>query len=198
MAMFDVPLALLLETCAPQVSPVTMAAIVAQESGGDALVIHDNRTAKTLRLQSLAQAVAIAQRLIDAGDSLDLGLAQINSANLLTLGLNVEAVFEPCTNLHTAQTLLLEDWKRSGGDLRATLAAYHTGCSTRCAPVKEVLGAAYSAGIYARARVDRRFLQTGRVPLAMVCCLYTNPLTPRSGDLSVKSTRLAPREMTMR
>jgi type IV secretion system protein VirB1 len=190
MPMVDVPLALLLEACAPQVSPVTMAAIVAEESGGDALIIHDNRTAKIARPKSLEEAITLAQELIDAGDSVDLGLAQINSANLRTLGLDVESVFEPCSNLHAAQTLLLDAWTRSGGDLGATLAAYNTGCSARCSPERQLLGAAYSASVYARAGMGAPGI-LGKHPTArglerddQARRAITSSLTPRSGDLS--------------
>jgi type IV secretion system protein VirB1 len=128
-----------------------MAAIVEQESGGDPLVIHDNKTSNAFRPRSRQEAVAFAQRLIAAGDSIDLGLAQINSANLATLGLNAESVFEPCANLQAAQAILLEDWIRTGGDSYATLAAYHTGCVRRCNHEKALLGAVYSANVVAKA-----------------------------------------------
>jgi type IV secretion system protein VirB1 len=116
----------MLEQCAPQIAPVTMSAIVQQESGGNPLVLHDNTSGKSYRPATVADAARIARELIAQGHSVDIGLAQINSKNLPRLGLGVDQVLDPCANLHAAQTVLMEGWKRSG-DLRATLSVYNTG-----------------------------------------------------------------------
>ena len=137
----------LIHECAPQVATVTMAAIVQQESGGDPLAIHDNTTGETFRPRGLVEAVTIARVLMARGHSVDLGLAQINSKNLPTLSLTPESVFDPCTNLHAAQTILLSGWKQSGGDLRGALSAYNTGKASGA------VGASYGAGVYAKAGV---------------------------------------------
>ena len=117
----------LLHRCAPQVSAVTMAAIVKQESGGNPLTLHDNTTGKSYRPASYAAAALLARELIAQGHSVDIGLAQINSKNLPWLDLNVAQVIGPCANIRAAQTILLRGWKQSSGDLRGALAAYNTG-----------------------------------------------------------------------
>ena len=52
----DLPPRVLLEVCAPQVAPVTLAAIVQQESGGDWLAIHDNTAGRALRPTTVEHA----------------------------------------------------------------------------------------------------------------------------------------------
>lgn len=116
----------LLLACAPLVSPITMSAIVAQESGGAPWVIHDNADGRVYRLGSKRAAALEATGLISAGHSVDLGLAQVNSANLGSLGYSVEQILDPCTNL-AASAKILTDGYRKTGTLPAALSMYNTG-----------------------------------------------------------------------
>lgn len=146
-----------IEECAPKVAAVTMAAIVQQESGGNPLALHDNTTGQSYRPASLASAARLARALIQAGHSVDLGLAQINSRNLTALGLDADQVFDPCSNLHAAQVILLGAWSQSGELLRGALSAYNTGNTTGIA------GARYSARVYAQAGVVVPAIPGGRL-----------------------------------
>ena len=146
-----------IEECAPKVAAVTMAAIVQQESGGNPLALHDNTTGQSYRPENLAEAARLARTLIQAGHSVDLGLAQINSRNLPALGLDPDQVFDPCSNLHAAQVILLGAWSQSGGSLRGALSAYNTGNTTGIA------GARYSARVYAQAGVVVPAIPGGRL-----------------------------------
>ena len=137
----------LLHQCAPQVSVVTMAAIVKQESGGNPLALHDNTTGKSYRPDNLDEAAKLAADLIKQGHSVDIGLAQINSRNLPSLNLSVNQALDPCTNIHAAQKILLRGWKQSGGDLRAALSAYNTGNTGSSA------GEKYAARVFGQAGV---------------------------------------------
>src|SRR3569623_1095991 len=86
--------------CAPAVAPTTLAAIARAESGFDHLAIGVNGAhARRLHPASAESAAFMARRLIADGESVDLGLAQINSRNLAWLGLSVEDAFAPCANL---------------------------------------------------------------------------------------------------
>jgi type IV secretion system protein VirB1 len=76
----------LLLMCAPAVDPVTMAAVVKQESGGQPWVIHNNTSKKSVAFASKAAAVAAALTAIGRGESVDLGLAQINSKKFASAG----------------------------------------------------------------------------------------------------------------
>ncbi|WP_404995453.1 lytic transglycosylase domain-containing protein [Cupriavidus pauculus] len=133
-----VDLPTLVQQCASQTGPVTMLAIVKTESGGNPWVIGDNTGRRSLRPASKQEAVATANELIAAGHNLDLGLGQINNRNLTALGLTVEQVFEPCTNLKAAETILKWGYDRAKREygpgqnaLLAALSAYNTGSLSR-------------------------------------------------------------------
>ena len=138
----------LMKQCAPLVAPVTMAAIVQNESGGNPLVLHDNTDGTTHRAATTAQAIALAKSLIALGHSVDLGLAQINSRNLQRLGLSEDRIFDPCVNRAAAQTILGRGWRQSAGDLVGALSAYNTGNTTGG------VGLRYGSEVFAKAGVS--------------------------------------------
>nr|WP_314434002.1 lytic transglycosylase domain-containing protein [uncultured Brevundimonas sp.] len=129
----------LAQTCAPAVSPRTLAAIAHVESRFDPLAIGVNRGPRPpRRARDAADAVLIAKTLLDRGANLDLGLAQINSANLDWLGLDLETVFDPCRNLTAAATVLKEGYRPAEDTpparqaaLRVALSRYNTGDASR-------------------------------------------------------------------
>lgn len=132
----------LLQHCAPDVHPVTISAIVQQESGGNVLALNDNTSKRSYMPQTMAEAAAIARKLILDGHSVDIGLAQINSKNLPKLRLTVDQVLDPCTNLQASQAILKEGWRRSGGDLAMTFSAYNTG------KLNSAIGQKYAAQVF--------------------------------------------------
>jgi type IV secretion system protein VirB1 len=121
--------------CAPTVAPETILSVVQVESRFEPLAIGVNGAPSiTVAPTSVEDAVARAGALIAAGRSIDLGLAQINNKNLLWLGLNLQEVFDPCTNLRAAARVLQDDYLRSdavrvGGQaaLMTALSYYNTG-----------------------------------------------------------------------
>lgn len=125
--------------CAPDVHPATLAAVVAAESGFNPLAIGVNGPdAPKIRASSREEAVAAAEKLLEDGRSIDLGLGQINSANLARLGLTLESAFDPCENLRAAAVVLVENFDRHRGQaadeqaaLTAALSTYNTGSPTR-------------------------------------------------------------------
>jgi len=135
----------LLLACSPLVAPVTMSAVIQQESGGNPLALHDNTTGASYQPHNQAEAVALANRLIASKHSVDLGIAQINNKNLSWLGQTSETIFNPCFNLAAAQTVLITAWKQSGGNLPGTLSAYNTG------KVNSSIGANYASAVYFKA-----------------------------------------------
>lgn len=136
----------LLLACAPAVDPVTMSAIVKQESGGRPWSLYDNTGKRSYRLGSKAEAVLKATELISSGSSVDMGLAQINSKNLGWLGLSVEQVFDPCTNISAGARVLENGYKKSG-TLPGALSMYNTGRAT------SVIGRKYTESVYRHAGV---------------------------------------------
>ncbi len=131
------------QTCAPLVSPVTLAAIVKTESDFNPFAVSINAKPKSKvfkipQPKSETEAIHIANSLINAGFSIDMGLGQINSKNLPRLGLTVENMFNPCVNLKAAETILQTSYSsylpKSKSSLEAiykTLSAYNTGSPSK-------------------------------------------------------------------
>lgn len=128
-----IPPALL--ACAPNVAPFTLAAVIRVESGGNPLAIHINGLdVQPPPATRAAAAAQTAERYILHGYSVDLGLMQVNSRNLVALGTTVDRVLDPCTNVRDGAAILTADYAAaalSRGDgqqaLRAALSAYNTG-----------------------------------------------------------------------
>lgn len=116
--MIDLPA--LYAECAPQVHPITMAAVVHVESRGRVLAINVNRKSgeavapSPQQPRTVDEAVATALRYIEAGYSVDLGLTQTNSRNLPALGMTVREAFEqPCRNLAAGASILTDCYDRA-------------------------------------------------------------------------------------
>lgn len=121
--------------CAPSVAPETLLSIVKVESGFNALAIGVNGSPQ-LRIAADTPAAALAQArgLLARGRNIDLGLAQINSANLGWLALSVADALDPCRNLGAAERVLGDGYRRAratGAEpqaaLRTALSYYNTG-----------------------------------------------------------------------
>ena len=120
--------------CAPHVAPDTLLAIASHESSLRPFVIANNSTKERAEGTTPAEAVDRAASWIAAGHSVDMGLMQINSANLPRLGMSVADVFVPCRNVEAGARILGDAYANAGereGDkgraLRMALSAYNTG-----------------------------------------------------------------------
>lgn len=133
----------LIAKCAPKVDVDTLGAIVRAESSGHVFVLSDDGPAglpwrqrkhlvRSIFPGSAQEAAETARKLIDAGHLVGIGLTQINSQNLRGLGVTVEELFDPCTNLAVGARLLRSFYQQA---LR----------SGRYANVDQALGAAVSA-----------------------------------------------------
>ncbi|WP_010219634.1 lytic transglycosylase domain-containing protein [Sphingomonas sp. PAMC 26621] len=126
----------LAQQCAPEVATEVVVPLVMTESGGDGLSINVNRGPR-VRASTVAEGAALVRRYMAAGYTVDVGLAQVNSANFARLGVTVEQAFEPCTNLRLASSMLQEGYglasrHYSGLDaISATYSLYNTGTLTR-------------------------------------------------------------------
>ena len=123
-----------LAACAPYVAPATLEAVISVESGGNPLAIHVNHGPNPPAAHTLKEAAAKAAHLIGQGYSVDLGLMQVNSRNLVALGYSVEDMFNSCTNVEAGATILTEDYARAvlsatpgQPALRVALSLYNTG-----------------------------------------------------------------------
>lgn len=178
----------LLMMCAPAVDPVTMAAVVKQESGGQPWVVHNNTSRKSVTYGSKAAAVAAAMAAVARGESVDMGLAQINSKNLPALGLTVDQVFDPCTNLAAGARILAAGYQRTGS-LGAALSAYNTGRSD------SKIGIAYAQKVFAQAGVTVPAIPAGQLAklptLEAMSSLANTPATMPAVRLAVTPSPFA-------
>lgn len=119
----------LAQQCAPQVDVNIASAIVKSESSFNPLAIGVNRSAGLKKQPtSYEEAVSVAKRLIGQGKNIDVGFAQINSANFKRLNLSVEQVFDPCTNLRAMQVIFNDCRNRAKGkDIYKAMSCYNTG-----------------------------------------------------------------------
>jgi type IV secretion system protein VirB1 len=151
-----------LSACAPNVDVRTAAAIVAVESGGDPLSLHDNTSHSSFHPRDLAAATRLAQSLIGRGDSVDLGLAQVNSGNFAAFGVTAAQMLEPCRNLSVSQRILARDYaaqyQRATGPtegerrqlaLRLAFSTYNSG-SAQAAPSYADLVVAATSSVLVR------------------------------------------------
>lgn len=132
-------LLLLIGLCAPAVHPTTAYYLIQHESKGNPFAIGVNGGPRLSRQpRSEAQAVSIAKMLIKQGFSIDMGYAQINSKNLVRLGVSVEDIFKPCVNLQAMQAILHANYMQAAAKhgpgqkaLQAALSMYNTGHSQK-------------------------------------------------------------------
>jgi len=138
-------LADLITKCAPTVHPETMAALVSGESRGHQYAIADagpvnlpwaqrKHMVRSIFPKTHEEAVSTAQSLIASGHTVSLGFAQINDRNLRKLGISLNDIFTPCTNLAAGGRVLTEFYGRAVTKfgpgtqaLRASLSAYNSG-----------------------------------------------------------------------
>jgi type IV secretion system protein VirB1 len=112
-----------------------MLAIMHTESSFNNVALHVNGNVQLQHApQSVAEAIAWSTWLIHGGNSVDMGLMQINSRNLARLHMSVADAFEPCRNVHAAAVILTGEYKlaahvqeNSTQALLAAISAYNTG-----------------------------------------------------------------------
>lgn len=161
--------------CAPSVAAETLVSVVHTESHFNPYAIGIN--AKGVAAPdpaSRASAAAAARRLIARGYNIDLGLGQINSANLKWLGLSVEDAFDPCRNLAAAARVLSGNYLsvvRSSPTTEAAIATavsmYNTGSRSRG------FGNGYVGRVYASSTVVVPAIRHGPAP-----AMPTTPAPP--------------------
>jgi type IV secretion system protein VirB1 len=123
----------LASSCAPGVELPTLRAVAAVESHFEPWAIQDNTTHEAWTPPSVTAAVVLAEDRLRKGHSLDLGLMQINSGNLASLGLGVNDAFDPCRSLNAAHRILLAGFAAGSSEaerqaaILITLSRYNTG-----------------------------------------------------------------------
>jgi len=133
--MIDLALTLQLAMqCAPNVAPVTMAAIVQVESSNNPYAIGIVGEALPHQPTTKADALVIVDGLERQGKNYSMGLAQINRQHLPPSGLTHSDMFEPCPNLRLAGRILETCYRQAlpghadaQSALRAALSCYYSG-----------------------------------------------------------------------
>lgn len=115
--------------CDPVDAPSTLASVATVESRLNPLAIHDNITGSSYSPTSRSEAERIAMDLIVAQrHSVDLGLMQINSANLPRAGLSISDAFDACHSVVAGASILKAGYRSA---LRAAISRYNTGDALR-------------------------------------------------------------------
>lgn len=124
----------LAQQCAPTVHPQTMAAVAHVESSFNPFAIGVVGGRLERQPVNKAEAVMTAKALEDAGYNFSLGVGQVNRYNLTRYGLDYDAAFEPCANLHAASLILKDCYDRAlthrsveQEALQAAFSCYYSG-----------------------------------------------------------------------
>ena len=126
----------LAQQCAPGIATEALIPQLRVESSFNELAINVNHGPRVLAATP-QQAAEIADRYIQAGYSVDLGLAQINSRNLARLNMTVAQAFDACTSLRAASTILSENYALASQSFNGmdaifrTWSYYNSGSPTR-------------------------------------------------------------------
>jgi type IV secretion system protein VirB1 len=117
--------------CAPDIPLVTLRALVRAESGFRPYAVSLDYPRRTARQQGLTDDVILLARqpknlgearswtywFLQRNRSVSIGLSQISTRNVARLGLTIDQLFDPCTNLQASSHLL----KRTYRDAQVTL-----------------------------------------------------------------------------
>ncbi|UZO95032.1 Attachment mediating protein VirB1 (plasmid) [Roseomonas mucosa] len=123
--------------CGSSVHVDTLAAIARTESQFNTLAIGDNTTGRSYAPTSPEQAIATATTLLAQGHSIDMGLMQVNSANLRGLRMSVADAFDACKSVAGGARVLVEGYRAPGAGqdtqpaLLRALSHYNTGSQQR-------------------------------------------------------------------
>jgi type IV secretion system protein VirB1 len=112
-AVFLLQMSALVHTCAPEIAPETMLAVVQVESGGNPLAIGVVGARLKTPPTTPEEALLVAQQLEGLGKNFDVGIAQLNQKYLAKLGLTYELAFDPCENLKAASKVLKDCYQKA-------------------------------------------------------------------------------------
>lgn len=141
-AKLSAPVMALAKQCAPEIHPLTMGYLVGHESSNSRFAINVNLRGGQARPPfkaptTLEEAVSFVGWLETHGYNFDVGLGQINSANFRMLNVTASQLFDSCTNLRAAQTVLktcysaaVKIYPAGQVALRHALSCYNTGSLT--------------------------------------------------------------------
>ncbi|WLI87828.1 lytic transglycosylase domain-containing protein [Massilia sp. R2A-15] len=180
-----------IERCAPEISAGLMTALVQRESNGNPFAIGlDGKEGFFPQPRSLHEAVSAAEALTKHGKTFSVGLAQIHSSNIKSLGITWRQAFDGCENLRVGQQIFssfhskaIKAGFRNADAVFAALRGYNSG--NLYAPVSNV----YATAIMANATSDlrRRLSPSGAVRyIGHVTSPTAEPVQSESAELFEK------------
>lgn len=133
--MFDVDFQALMQQCAPEVHPDTMAKVVRVESSFNPFAIGVVGGKLERQPRTKEEAIATAQALDKAGWNFSVGIGQVNKYNLPKFGLSLDEAFDSCKNLAAGAQILKDCYQRANGAgitagqpaLEAAFSCYYSG-----------------------------------------------------------------------
>jgi len=125
-------LAALYLTCAPEISPITLDAVIKTESGAHPFKIANITDETSHTFDNLNDAIVFSESLSKENKRYSAGLMQIYSGNFKTLGLTNTTVFDPCENIKAGAKILKENYTKQKGEdsqlnLLKSLSMYYSG-----------------------------------------------------------------------
>lgn len=174
----DADFARLAARCAPGVPVSVLRGVARTESDFHPWMLHDNSTHASDSPASLAAAKTEAAAWMAEGHSVDLGLMQINAANLSALGMTIGTALDPCASLAGGAAVLRAAYGVGPVDasqqatLLMALSIYNTG-----SPLKGIMNG-YARKVIRRADEVASALPESLLPPAIA------PDTPPAWDVS--------------
>ena len=166
--------------CAPSVPAQTLEAVARTESAFDSWALHDNTTGLSESPNSVQAALADASAWVARGDSVDIGMMQINSANLPALRMTVATALDPCVSLAGGGAVMQAAFGAENASanvqvaLLLALSRYNTG-----SPLKGIMNG-YARKVMANGSMSALPVVTAAVSATPA----TDPNAPPSWDVS--------------
>jgi len=130
-------LELLIQTCAiPGSPPAVIEQIITVESNEQLFAINVNseKPVTISQPKNMKDAVALAEKYITQGYTVDMGYMQVNSQHLKRYNVTVREIFDPCQNVYIGSDIFMRGYaatKAYYGNtplaLETALSAYNTG-----------------------------------------------------------------------
>jgi type IV secretion system protein VirB1 len=159
-------------------------AVAKTESGFDPWALHDNTTGVSDKPASLQDALGEAWSWIDRGDSVDVGLMQINSGNFSALGLTARSALDACSSMAAGAAVLNAAYGSGQASpdhevaLLMALSRYNTG-----SPLKGIMNG-YARTVMNNATDDDPLSPPDGSSVSASGDVITDPNAPPSWDIS--------------
>lgn len=108
-----IPITQLVQQCVPGAPVHSMAAIIKVESSGNPLTLFDNTTGRSILPSNKQEAKQILKNLIAKHHQVDVGIAQVDTANFAKTGLTVDNAFDACSNIRAGNQIFMQSYTQA-------------------------------------------------------------------------------------